>query len=128
MKELTMNNELFEQWMGFAKNANEPLLRLGEITAHAMEQLLRQQLELGRDYVELGTRQMELLSSVQDPQKWLTEQGALASEFGKKLMSRSQAFAEVATEAQKAFAGWTEDASKKATQVPKAQAGKSKAA
>lgn len=128
MKEIPMNNELFEQWMEFGKNANEPLLRLGEISAQAMEQLLRQQLELARDYVELGTRQMELLGSVQDPQKWMTEQGALASEFGKKLMSRSQAFAEVATEAQKAIAGWTEDAAKKATQAPKTQAGKSKAA
>ncbi len=128
MKEVTMNTELFEQWMEFAKNANAPLLRLGEITSHAMEQLLHQQLELARDYVELGTRQVELLGSVQDPQKWVTEQGALASEFGKRLMSRSQAFAEVATEAQKAVAGWTEDAAKKATQVPKAQSGKSKAA
>ncbi len=128
MKEISMKNELFEQWMDFGKNANEPLLRLGEISAQAMEQLLRQQLELARDYVELGARQMELLGSVQDPQKWMTEQGALASEFGKKLMSRSQAFAEVATEAQKAIAGWTEDAAKKATQVPKTQAAKSKAA
>ena len=128
MKELTMKNELFEQWMDFAKNANEPLLRLGEITAQAAEQLLRQQMELARDYVELGTRQMELLGSAQDPQKWMTEQGALASEFGKKLMSRSQAFAEVATEAQKAITGWTEDAAKKAVQVPKAPAAKSKAA
>lgn len=128
MKELTMKTELFEQWMEFAKSSNEPLLRLGEITAQAMEQLLRQQLELARDYVELGTRQVELLGSAQDPQKWVTEQGALASEFGKKLMSRGQAFAEVTTEAQKAVTGWTEEAAKKATQVPKAQAAKSKAA
>ena len=128
MKELTMKNELFEQWMEFAKNANEPLSRLGEITNHAMEQLVRQQLDLARDYIELGTRQVELLGSAHDPQKWVTEQGALASEFGKTLMSRSQAFAEVATETQKALAGLTEEAAKKATQVPKAQATKSKAA
>ena len=89
MKELTMNSELFEQWTEFAKNANEPPLRLGEITGQAMEQLLRQQLELVRDYVDLGARQVELLGSAQDPQKWLTEQSALASDFGKKLIAIS---------------------------------------
>ena len=115
-----MTNEPFEQWVEFSKNANEPLLRLSEITAHAMEQVARQQLDLARDYVELGTRQAELLSRAQDPEKWLSEQSTLASEFGKKLMSRAQEFAGIATETQKSVAAWAETATKQAAQATKA--------
>ncbi len=120
-----MKNEVFDQWADFSKNAGEPLVRLSEITARAIEQVARQQLDLARDYVELGTRQVELLGSARDPQKWLTEQNALASEFGKKLMSRGEEFIAVATETQKSVADWAEKAAKKA---PKAPTAKSKAA
>lgn len=120
-----MKNDAFDQWVDFSKNAGEPLVRLSEITARAMEQVARQQLDFARDYVELGTRQVELLGSARDPQKWLTEQSALASEFGKKLMSRTEDFIAVATETQKSVADWAEGAANKA---PKALTAKSKAA
>ena len=119
-----MKNEAFDQWVEMSKNAGEPLVRLSQITAQAMEQVARQQLDLARDYVEMGSRQVELMSSAQDPQKWLAEQSALASEFGKKLMSRAEDFAAIATETQKSVANWTEEVAKKA---PKAQTAKSKA-
>ena len=120
-----MKNEVFHQWVDFSKNAGEPMVRLSEITARAMEQVARQQLELARDYVELGTRQVELLGSARDPQKWLAEQSALASEFGKKIMGRAEDFIAVATDTQKSVADWAEEAAKKAPKVP---AAKSKAA
>jgi len=90
-----------------------------------MEQVARQQLDVARDYAELGTRQVELLGSARDPQKWVTEQSDLASEFGKKLMSRAEEFIAIATETQKSVADWAEEAAKKA---PKAPAAKGKAA
>ncbi len=123
-----MKNELFDQWVEFSKNANEPLSRLNEITAHAIEQVARQQMDLARDYMELGTRQVELLSGAPDPQKWLSEQTALLSKFGKQLMSRAEEFTAIAAETQKAVADWTEEASKRAAKVQKAQSGKGKAA
>ncbi len=119
-----MKNELVEQWAEFSKNANEPLLRLSEITSHAMEQVSQQQLDLAREYLELGTRQVELLRSAQDPEKWVSEQGHLASEFGNKLMDQAKAFAAIATETQKSVAGWAEEAAKNVAQAPKAQATK----
>ncbi len=119
-KEATMKNELFDQWVEFSKNANEPLLQLSEITAHAMEQVARQQMDLARDYMELGTRQVELLGSAADPQKWLSEQSALATEFGNKLMGRAKDFAAIATETQKSVSDWAETAAKKAAKLQKA--------
>ena len=117
-----MKNEVLDQWVDFGKNASEPLLRLNEITGRAIEQVARQQLELARDYMELGTRQMELLGSARDPQKWLTEQNALASEFGNKLMSRGQEYIAFATEVQKSVVDWAGEAAKKAPTVPTAKA------
>ena len=119
-----MKNEAFDQWVEMSKNAGEPLVRFGQITAQAMEQVACQQLDLARDYVELGTRQVELMSNARDPQKWLTDQSALATEFGTKLMSRAEDFIAVATETQQSVANWTKEAAKKA---PKAQTAKSKA-
>ena len=116
-----MKNALVDQWVDFSKNAGEPLTQLNEITARAMEQVARQQLDLVHDYVDLGTRQVELLGSARDPQKWLTEQSALASEFGKKLMTRAEDFIAVTTETQKSVADWAEEAVKKAPQAPIAQ-------
>ncbi len=123
-----MKNELFDQWVEFSKNANEPLSRLNELTVRAMEQVARQQMELARDYMELGTHQFELLKSAPDPQKWLSEQNALLSKFGKKLMSRAEEFTAIAMETQKSVSDWTEEAAKKAAKVQKAQSGKEKAA
>ncbi len=117
-----MKNEVLDQWVDFGKNASEPLLRLNEITGRAIEQVARHQWELARDYIDLGTRQMELLGSARDPQKWLTEQNAVASEFGKKLMNRGQEFIAVATELQKSVVDWAEKAAKKAPTVPTAKA------
>ena len=119
-----MKNETFEQWVEMSRNASEPLLRLSQITAQAMEQVAHQQLDLARDYVEMGTRQVELMSGTQDPQKWLTDQSALASEFGKKLMSRAEDFIAIATETQKSVADWTEEVAKKAPKAHTAKSGK----
>lgn len=103
-----MKNELFEQWVSLSKEAAEPMLKLNELSAKAMEQTARQQLELARDYLDLGARQVQLMSNSQDPQKWLSEQGELATEFSRKLMGRAETFMQLATQTQKELSDWTE--------------------
>jgi len=103
-----MKNELFEQWITLTKEAAEPMMKLNELSARAMEQAARQQLELARDYLDLGARQAQLLGGVQDPQKWMTEQSELANEFSKKLTGRAEAFVVLANKTQKELAEWTE--------------------
>lgn len=113
-----MKNDPFEQWLSYAKTATEPVLKLNEISAKAMERMARQQFDVAQDYLELGSKQMQLLGASKDPQKWLAEQGDLATEFSKKLMSRAEEFAKIAAETQKEMAAWAEAAAKQAAQNP----------
>jgi phasin family protein len=112
---VTMNTELFNEWVKLSKNAVEPMIKLNEITVSAMERVARQQLDVARDYLDLGTRQASLLSKAESPEEMLTEQGRMVSEFGERLINRAQEFARIATETQQAVATWAEDAGKKAT-------------
>jgi phasin family protein len=113
-----MSNEVFNEWVKLSKNAVEPMMKLNEITVTAMERVARQQLDVARDYLDLGTRQASLLSKAEKPEDLLTEQGQLVSEFGERLINRAQEFARIATETQQAVAGWAEQAGKKAAAGP----------
>ena len=117
-----MKNELYDQWLEFSKNAAEPMLRLNEITARAMEKVAQQQMDLARDYLDLGARNLKVLTEQKDPKQVMSAQGDLLAEFGKKLVSRAEEFMGVATDTQKAIAGWVEEAAKKATARPQAEA------
>jgi hypothetical protein len=108
-----MNTELFNEWVKLSKSAVEPMMKLNEITVSAMERVARQQLDVARDYLDLGTRQTSILSKAERPEDMLTEQGQLVSEFGERLINRAQEFARIATETQQAVASWAEEAAKK---------------
>jgi hypothetical protein len=114
-EEITMNTEVFNEWVKLSKSAVEPMMKLNEITVTAMERVARQQLDVARDYLDLGTRQTSILGKAESPEDMLSEQGQLVSEFGERLINRAQEFARIATETQQAVASWAEDASKKAT-------------
>ncbi len=110
-----MNSEAFNEWLKLSRSAVEPMTKLNEITVSAMERVARQQLDVARDYLDLGTRQASILSSVESPEDMLSEQGQLVSEFGERLINRAQEFARIATETQQAVANWAEEATRKAT-------------
>jgi phasin family protein len=122
-----MNKEIFNEWMKLSKNAVEPMMRLNEITVRAMERVAHQQLDVARDYLDLGTKQATILGSAESPEDLLTEQGQLVSEFGERLINRAQEFAKIATETQKAVAEWAEEAAKKAAGAAKKAAGAAQA-
>jgi len=108
-----MNTEVFNEWVKLSKSAVEPMMKLNQITVSAMERVARQQLDVARDYLDLGTRQTSILSKAEKPEDMLTEQGQLVSEFGERLINRAQEFARIATETQQAVASWAEEAAKK---------------
>jgi len=107
-----MNSEVFDEWVKLSKSAVEPMMKLNEITVTAMERVARQQLDVARDYLELGTRQASVLGKAEKPEDILSEQGQLVSEFGERLLNRAQEFARIATETQQAVASWAEEAAK----------------
>jgi phasin family protein len=110
-----MNKDVFDEWMKLSKNAVEPMMRLNEITVRAMERVARQQLDVARDYLDLGTKQAAIMSGAETPEDLLSEQGQLVSEFGERLLNRAQEFAKIAAETQQSVAEWAEKATKKAT-------------
>jgi hypothetical protein len=67
-EETIMNNEVFDEWLKLSKNAVEPMMKLNEITVKAMERVARQQLDVARDYLDLGTRQAAILGSAENPE------------------------------------------------------------
>lgn len=109
-----MTTEVFDEWVKLSKSAVEPMMKLNEITVTAMERVARQQLDVARDYLDLGTRQASVLGKAEKPEDILAEQGQLVSEFGERLLNRAQEFARIATETQQAVASWAEEASRKA--------------
>jgi phasin family protein len=110
-----MKKEIFDEWLKLSKNAVEPMMRLNEITVQAMERVARQQLDVARDYLDLGTRQATIMGAAENPEELLAEQGQLVSEFGERLINRAQEFAKIATETQQAVTAWAEETTKKAT-------------
>jgi phasin family protein len=122
----TMNKEIFDEWLKLSKNAVEPMMRLNEITVRAMERVARQQLDVARDYLDLGTKQATIMSGVESPEDLLTEQGQLVSEFGERLINRAQEFAKIAAETQQAVTEWAEETTKKAEESAKKAAGAAK--
>ena len=116
-----MKEDVFGQWVEFTKNATEPMMKLNEVSARALEKVARQQFDLARDYVDLGTRQVQLLGEAKDPQKWAQDQAELASEFGKKLMARAQESVALATQTQKEMTALAEKVAKSGAAIkPKA--------
>ncbi len=109
-----MKKEIFDEWLKLSKNAVEPMMRLNEITVQAMERVARQQLDVARDYLDLGTKQATIMGAAENPEDLLTEQGQLVSEFGERLINRAQEFAKIATETQQAVAKWADETTKKA--------------
>jgi phasin family protein len=117
----TMKSELYDQWLELSKNAAEPMLRLNEISARAMEKVARQQMDLARDYLDLGAKNLKLLGERKDPREIMAEQGDLVSVFGKKLLGRAEEFMGIATDTQKEIATWVEAAARKAAAQPQAE-------
>ncbi len=109
-----MKEQLFEQWINTSREALQPVLKLSEITGQAMEQVAKQQLDLAREYMNLGARQMQILGEAKDPQKWVAAEGKLAAEFGQKLVDQAEEFYRVAQGTQKAVVGWAEENAKAA--------------
>lgn len=113
-----MTTDAYTQWVEYTKGAAEPMLRLNELSARTLEEVARQQFDLAKDYMDLGAKQVQLLSDAKDPQKWAEQQGVLATEFGQKLMSRAEEFVALATKTQQEMVQLAEESAKKAADTP----------
>lgn len=119
-----MNTPLFNQWLEANKAALAPVVRFQEIAADTAQKLVQHNLAVAQDYVEFGTRQIQLFGEVKDPQKLVAEEGRIAAEFGQKLVDRTGEFFKFTKETQEVFGIWAQDSAKTAAEsfAPKAAA------
>ena len=119
-----MSTPLVDQLLEANKAALAPVARLQELAADTVQKVVQHNLAVAQDYVELGSRQFQLLGEVNDPQKLVAEEGKLASEFGQKLVTRACEFFQLTKEAQNVFGNWAQDTARTAADslTPKAAA------
>ncbi len=111
--------DLMNAWIENSKAAFEPARQLGELTKTAFAKMGEQQMAVAREYMEFSLRGMQTLSTARDPRALATQQVELVKEFGDKMLANAEAYTQLATETQAAFAGWAE----KATEAAVAKAG-----
>jgi len=101
-----MNTQVYDQWLEASRASMAPLMRWNEIATQSAEKCARYGLAVTQDCLDIGTRQLQLLGEVKDPQKWAVESSKLASELSRKLMGRATEGLEVAKETRDALAAF----------------------
>lgn len=115
-QETSMNAYPFDQWVELNRAAMAPVIRFQELAADAAQKMLRYNLSVTQDCVDFGSRQIQLLGELKDPQKWGLETGKAVSEFNQKLVDRAADYFKVTKETQEAFGQWADTTVKAATE------------
>lgn len=102
-----MNARLYDQWLEATFFA--PVARWQEIAAETAQKHVQLNFTAGKDYIEYGTRQWQLLSEIKDPQKWASEVSKTSAEFSQKCVDHVGDFLKVTRETQEAISKWTKE-------------------
>ncbi|MBM4202187.1 MAG: phasin family protein, partial [Gammaproteobacteria bacterium] len=76
-EEIVMNTQVYDQWLEASRASMAPLMRWNEIATQSAEKCARYGLAVTQDCLDIGTRQLQLLGEVKDPQKWAVESSKL---------------------------------------------------
>ena len=107
-----MTPELMNQMIENGKAAFQPVVKLNAISKEAVETLSKQQVELAREYMDMGVKSVETLASAKDPKALVETQVELAKAFGDKVVAQADAYAKLAAETQEKVASWAEETMK----------------
>ncbi len=117
---MTTQTDPFNAFIGFQKEALEPIRAANGMAADAFERLSRQNYAVLGDFLNFAVAQARLPTSVADYNEYLAKQMEQSRAFGEQLVRRTQEYVEIASAFQaKAQA---------AVQAPVAVAPKAKAA
>jgi hypothetical protein len=119
-----MDTKIVEQWMAYGTDAAQPMVRLNEVTAKALERLGHKQIDVARDCLDVGARQMQLLGKSKDPQGFLMDEQRLFAELGEKMIVHTQDFIRIATENHQSVVDWAQEGLRQATTQTKSAAEK----
>jgi hypothetical protein len=122
---MTNQNDQFANFLGFQKEALEPMRAANGMAADAFERLSRQNYAVLGDYINFAVEQARLPTQTTDYTQYLARQMETARLFGDQLVRRSQEYMEILTAMQAKAQTAVQTATQAATQ---AAAPKSKAA
>lgn len=111
------NRQIYDQWFEINRAAMDPFLRWNGIAFSAAERVARRNLSLAHDYLDLGTRHLNLLCDVRDPRKWADEEKQLVAEFSQKIVDHAEDYLKVAQETQDAFNDWANESAQQAAEA-----------
>ena len=117
-----MSTQIYDKWFEMSRAASAPFAQWNEFASKSIDKATEHTLALAKDYLELGTRQFQLLGEVKDPQKWIAEESKLFSEFGQKLVGRASEVLQAAKETREAFSSLAESTAKTAVEAVAAKA------
>jgi hypothetical protein len=121
---MTNQNDQFANFLGFQKEALEPMRAANGMAADAFERLSRQNYAVLGDYINFAVEQARLPTQTTDYTQYLARQMETARLFGDQLVRRSQEYMEILTAMQAKAQTAVQTATQAATQAaaPKAKA------
>ena len=125
-------NDVVKNVSDMNKQAMESVLRLSRIAVRTQGLLARQQLSVVENYIEAGTKHMNLVSTTRDPQEIIKLASEINVELGEKLMALAQESMDIGAQARDELTSMVEDGiqevQKQAEKVGTAQAKAAKTA
>ena len=118
---MTNQNDQFNSFVGFQKEALEPIRAANSAAADAFERLSRQNYAVLGDYINFAVEQARLPAKATDYTEFLAKQTEQTRAFGEQIVRRSQEYVEIMS----AFQAKAQATAQAAVQTP---ANKSKAA
>lgn len=102
-------NDVVKNVSDMNKQAMESVLRLSRIAVRTQGLLARQQLTVVENYIDAGTRHLNLVSKTQDPQEIIKLASEINVELGEKLMALAQESMDIGSQARDELTTMVED-------------------
>ena len=119
---MTTQNDTFASFIGFQKEALEPVRAANGFAVDAFERLSRQNYAVIGDYINFAVEQARLPTQTADYTQYLAKQMETARLFGDQLVRRSQEYMDIMSAFQAKAQTAVQTATQAATQVPVAKA------
>ncbi len=119
---MTTQNDQFTNFLGFQKEALEPMRAANGMAADAFERLSRQNYAVLGDYINFAVEQARLPTQTVDYTQYLAKQMEHARLFGDQLVRRSQEYMDILSAFQAKAQTAVQTATQAATQAPASKA------
>lgn len=99
----TIDQALIDKVLGMGEKSIDRLIEAGNINADILKKVASHQVDVAYAFVELGAKQLQVVSEAKDPAELYRVENELADELKEKLTAYSDALRGVADEAREAY-------------------------